>query len=967
MGKILKRFVIFLLTGAMIVGLMSGCGINAGSKPAGKIKIGVTLYDQYDTFISQLMECFTDLVEDNVEVAVYNASNSQQTQNTQVRKMIEDGCNVICVNLVDRTDPTAVIDAARKADVPIIFFNRELVEGDMGRWNKLFYVGANAIESGILEGELAAEAIKNDASIDRNGDGVIQFVVLEGEAGHQDSIVRTEYSVDTMIKAGIEVDKLGYAIANWNRAQAQTKMSQLIEQSGDSIELVLSNNDDMALGAIDAYEAAGVLESAMPVFFGIDGTDVGLEAVAQGKLKGTVYNDKEGQAGAMYSLAMTLARGGSIADLESVYEVEDGKYIRLPYTQITDDNIAEYLNKAVKSVDEPQEDPEGDAKGEGSGENSESAEGAPDDYPMFKQVTYTYDRYYEGDLVDENYYGDDKDHRLLYYADEQYLLVTEPSKNAYPELSKFLEERVIDRAAIADKDEEGTLGDIDVLEGYEDSVSRGGIFPGPWYDMQRENIALLNDKILSFVTYYENYAGGAHGYHYKAGTTVNVSTGKKYELKEILNISDEQLRGMIRDRIKIEDAEDYKDYWDLDDSLANYFIDPDSADKEKNSYINHYNWTMEPEGMHFFFNPYDLAAYGFGIIEATVPYEMLGDFPGKELVLGSKNDGFVSDEPLYPESSKWDSSSDSDRLSLYYVPGEEGEGLAKGLYLKKGNVKASFDESFMMEDEKSISTRKVVTGDGREYLYVTSKSLGYYYDFFAFEITDGIPRTCGRAVFCKTGLEVGDDGGKAGEQTGEKAGEQVGEEAAGGNAGDKAGEKAGEGAAGGNAGDKAGEGAGDEGMADAEAVGLVGEGTSGGVVGELISEGAAIDAKHLYFGEINTIIGDFVLVGQYSAGEDGMPVFTGNYKYVTECSDHITLKKDLKVEVVDEAGNVVTAEEMLPDGTHVMPFRTAEDKLVDCYLDDGRIARIIYSRDGDEPDIDGEYLMDIFEGESYIG
>ncbi|MBE5822432.1 MAG: DUF3298 domain-containing protein [Butyrivibrio sp.] len=952
MGKICKKFMIFLLTVVMTAGLLAGCGANSGSKVATKIKIGVTLYDQYDTFISQLMECFTQQASENVEVVVYNASNSQQTQNNQVKKMIEDGCNVICVNLVDRTDPTAVIDAAKKADVPIIFFNRELVEGDMGRWNKLFYVGANAIESGVMEGELAAEAIKSDDTIDRNGDGAIQFVVLEGEAGHQDAIVRTEYSVDTLIRSGVEVDKLGYAIANWNRAQAQTKMSQLIEQNGNSIELVLSNNDDMALGAIDAYETAGVSEDLMPVFFGIDGTDVGLEAVAEGKLGGTVYNDKEGQAGAMYSLALTLAKGGSIRDLESIYNVENGKYIRLPYTKITNENIGEYLKKAVakKNAGEDQE----------GKEPAESPEPASSDYPMFKQVTLKYDKYYEGDLVDENYYGDDKEHRLLYYSDEQYLLVTDPYKEAYPELAGFLQDRVLDRTAADGNGVGGDWGELDIVAEYEELVSQGYNFIGPWYDVQRENIALLNDKILSFVTYYENFAGGAHGYHCRMGTTVDVKSGKEYELKEILDVSDEQLRAMIRDRIKIEDADEYEDYWDLDDSLASYYIDPDAANEAGKDYVNHYNWTMDPKGIHFYFNPYDIAAYAFGIIDATVPYDMLGDFSGKDLVEGASGEdsaeekgdgsedaatgnngdgsegtaagdngdgsegtakgnegdgsldtvegsgsgkdaaqtidshGYVTYAGLYVSSSEWDSG-DYNGLSLYYVPGKEGEGLANGLYLKKGNKKASFDESFMMEDESSISTWKVVTGDGREFIYVTSKSFGYYYDFFAFEVTDGELKTCGRAVFTKTGLEPY------------------------------------------------------------------------AYDGEWLSEGAAVDAEHMYFGEINTIIGDFVLVGQYRVGDDGMPVFSGDYKYVTECSDHITLKKGIKADVVDEAGNVITAGEELPDGTHVMPWRTAGDKFVDCYLDDGRIVRISYNRDGDEPDIDGEYLMDIFEGESYVG
>ena len=158
------------------ISALFGCTSQNAARPSDKIKIGVTIYDQYDTFLSQYMECFTKELEadEDVDVVVYNASQSQQTQNAQVKKMIEDGCDVICVNLVDRTDPSTVIDAAKKADVPIIFFNRELVEGDIGRWNRLFYVGADASESGIMEGELAAKTCLTDSTIDKNGDGVIQ-------------------------------------------------------------------------------------------------------------------------------------------------------------------------------------------------------------------------------------------------------------------------------------------------------------------------------------------------------------------------------------------------------------------------------------------------------------------------------------------------------------------------------------------------------------------------------------------------------------------------------------------------------------------------------------------------------------------------------------------------------------------------------------------------------------------------
>lgn len=316
----------------------SGCG-NTGGGQVTSIRIGVSVYDQYDTFVSEMINHFNEYASEvsasmdsnvSVNIDVYNAAASQTTQNNQVKTMLEDGCDIICVNLVDRTEPVTIIDMAEKKDVPVIFFNRELVEQDLERWDKLYYVGAKAFESGIMQGEMAADIFKNDPAEDKNGDGVFQYIVLEGEADHQDAIVRTEYAVSTITDQGVPVEKLGYAIANWNRAQANTKMSQLLTEYGDQIELVLSNNDDMALGAVDAMKAAGIDQAEWPVILGIDGTDVGLAALKNGEIRGTVYNDKEGQAEKMFDLAFCLARGLPLDDLG----LEDGKYIRQPYTKL---------------------------------------------------------------------------------------------------------------------------------------------------------------------------------------------------------------------------------------------------------------------------------------------------------------------------------------------------------------------------------------------------------------------------------------------------------------------------------------------------------------------------------------------------------------------------------------------------------------------------------------------------------
>lgn len=328
------------------VPFLGGCGKKEPAA-ADKIQVGVACYNQSDTFISELVASFKEQLGEyegeglTTTVTLKDAAGSQRVQDDQVRELINSGCNVLCVNLVDRTDPSEIIDLARDNDVPIIFFNREPVAEDLLQWSGLYYVGAYAEQSGVMQGELAADAVKADSRIDRNKDGKIQYVVLEGEAGHQDAIIRTEKVVDTMKNNGIKLEKVSYGVANWNRAQAQNRMNQMISQYPNTIELVLANNDDMILGAIDAYEKLNLTESSMPVFLGIDGTDEGLKAIEDLKLLGTVYNDKEGQAGAMAKLSVALITGEGMDEIE----FENEKYIYLPYAKVTKENVEEFAGK----------------------------------------------------------------------------------------------------------------------------------------------------------------------------------------------------------------------------------------------------------------------------------------------------------------------------------------------------------------------------------------------------------------------------------------------------------------------------------------------------------------------------------------------------------------------------------------------------------------------------------------------
>lgn len=304
-----------------------------------EVKIGVTTYRKEDTFIASIVGEFeeaakaaeqSDVVK--IIVNVVDGKGNQLVQNEQIDKLIEQGCDVICVNLVDRTVAAAIIDKAKAADIPLVFYNREPVKEDLERWDKVYYVGAVAKQSGEMQGNLVVKAYQQDpTAIDKNGDGKLQYVMLEGEQGHQDSLLRTEYAIKAITNAGIAVDKLANDTANWHRSQATTKMKQWIDLFDNQVELVLANNDDMALGAIDAYEAANKMKQ-LPFIVGIDGTPPALVSIEEGKLKGTINNDAQAQAQAMFDICYAVSRGHDVRQKVKLYRE---KYVFIDYREVS--------------------------------------------------------------------------------------------------------------------------------------------------------------------------------------------------------------------------------------------------------------------------------------------------------------------------------------------------------------------------------------------------------------------------------------------------------------------------------------------------------------------------------------------------------------------------------------------------------------------------------------------------------
>ena len=313
--------------------LLTGCAGTKGAEEKKSIRIGVSLYRGDDTFLNnirgELERCAKDFEQEKgvkVTLDIQDARGNQNTQNDQVERFLALGCDVLCINPVDRTAASVIIDKAMAAQTPVIFFNRQPVEEDMDRWDRIFYVGVEAKSSAVLQGSIVVDGYrKNPEKLDLNGDGVVSYVLLEGESSHQDSLIRTEWSVQTLKDGGVPIEKLTGGIANWERSQASALMEQWLEKYPGRIELVICNNDDMALGAIDAMERAGMEGIAV---VGIDGTTPGLAAVESGKLMGTVAIDRTQYAGAILAIATGEALGW---EPDAKLEFEDGKYYQCPW------------------------------------------------------------------------------------------------------------------------------------------------------------------------------------------------------------------------------------------------------------------------------------------------------------------------------------------------------------------------------------------------------------------------------------------------------------------------------------------------------------------------------------------------------------------------------------------------------------------------------------------------------------
>lgn len=333
-----------LLLGICALALpLAGCDGPPPEKAASKRSkplIGVLLYRHDDIYISLVYSAMQKALEGKAELVMYAAAEDQLTQNEQIDRLLADKVDAMAVNLVDTQAAASVVDLAKKTDTPVVFFNRQPDMKVIKLYDKACFVGTSTNEAGVMQGQIIAKLWQSHPEFDRNGDGSFQYIMFQGNADNPEAVARTEYSVREARALGVEMRQIGQTyVCNWDKNLAREAMRVAMVMHGHEIELVISNNDAMALGAIEAlgelgFNLPGGKSKFIPVV-GVDAVPQAIEAIGQGIMSATVRQDGSAMGGAIASLIMNIVQGrGFLDDLPYKWD-ESGVAVRLPYSMFT--------------------------------------------------------------------------------------------------------------------------------------------------------------------------------------------------------------------------------------------------------------------------------------------------------------------------------------------------------------------------------------------------------------------------------------------------------------------------------------------------------------------------------------------------------------------------------------------------------------------------------------------------------
>ena len=300
-------------------------GLISTSAMAETVGVSMALFD--DNFLTVLRNGITEYgaTLDGVEIQVEDAQNDVGKQLDQINNFIASGVDAIIVNPVDTSATEAMSQAADAAGIPLVYVNRQPINVDSLPDNQAF-VASDERESGTLETQEVCRLLKDAGKTEAN------IIVLQGELSNQAAVQRTQDVHDVIATEDCSfMTIVEEQTGNWSRQQGSDLMSNWLS-AGVEFDAVVANNDEMAIGAIQAMKSAG-MDMASVIVGGVDATQDALAAMKSGDLDVTVFQNAAGQGQGALDAALALARGESVE--QKVY---------VPFELVTPSNIDQYMS-----------------------------------------------------------------------------------------------------------------------------------------------------------------------------------------------------------------------------------------------------------------------------------------------------------------------------------------------------------------------------------------------------------------------------------------------------------------------------------------------------------------------------------------------------------------------------------------------------------------------------------------------
>lgn len=325
----MKKMTAVILSAAMVMTSMSGCGAkpaaNAGATGGtaeGAVKIGYSCVDMNNTFQTYLVDAAKKkAAELGVEIVVTDAQNDVVKQQDQIKAMIQQGVNALIVVPADTSAMEPVTAAAQNAGKPIVYCNVNPFGEDMELPENVYYVGSDETQAGAMQGEMIGKEL---------GEGGV--AILMGGLTYEASYKRTDGVKNTLAEKYPNMKVLAEETAEWQRDKAIDVTNNWLTAFGKDLKAICANNDEMALGAVEALKAAGRTDIKV---MGIDAIPDACASIKGGELLATVFQDSVGQGGGAMEMAVKAAKGETITE----------NITWVPFVLVDKANVADFEGK----------------------------------------------------------------------------------------------------------------------------------------------------------------------------------------------------------------------------------------------------------------------------------------------------------------------------------------------------------------------------------------------------------------------------------------------------------------------------------------------------------------------------------------------------------------------------------------------------------------------------------------------